>query len=409
MQAVSSPSGEAQIPSPAEFRATVREWLSANVDPSLQHSYTDEDRKRTTAAAYDAGLLHVTWPAAYGGRGLPSDYQTVFNEEAANYGWALINSSVTVGICAATILDSGTEDQKQRHIRAMLRGDESWTQLLSEPGAGSDLGGITTRAVRDGDHFVLTGQKVWTSAAASADYAAALVRTDSSVPKYKGVSMVIVDMSSDGVDVRPLRQMTGDAEFNEVFLDEVRVPVANLLGEYNGGWGVLNGMLLHERIAISAGTAGEGLVPEAFDALLDLARKRGVHTEGAVRSRLADVYIEEQLLDFMGRRMRAAAEAGFELGPVGSIGKVGTARYARACAEAAVYIGGPDVLAHEPDDTESQRWVRDLLWFPMTGIAGGTTEIQKNTIAERLLGMPRELHPNRDLPFNQTVTNSDSN
>jgi alkylation response protein AidB-like acyl-CoA dehydrogenase len=120
------------------------------------------------------------------------------------------------------------------------------------------------------------------------------------------------------------------------------------------------------------------------------------------------VYIEEQLLDFMGRRMRAAAEAGFDLGPVGSIGKVGTARYARACAEAAVHIGGPDVLAHEPGDTESQRWVRDLLWFPMTGIAGGTTEIQKNTIAERLLGLPRERHANRDLPFNQTATNSDA-
>jgi alkylation response protein AidB-like acyl-CoA dehydrogenase len=406
---VSSQSGEAQIPSPAEFRATVREWLSANVDPASQPSYTDEDRKRTTSAAYDAGLLHVTWPVAYGGRGLPSEYQTSFNEEAANYWWALINSSVTVGICAATILDSGTEEQKQRHIRAMLRGDESWTQLLSEPGAGSDLGGINTRAIRDDDHFVINGQKVWTSAAASADYAAALVRTDSSVPKYQGLSMVIIDMTCDGVDVRPLRQMTGDAEFNEVFLDDVRVPVTNLLGEYNGGWSVLNGMLLHERIAISAGTAGEGLVAEAFDALLELARKREVHTDGAVRTRLADIYIEEQLLDFMGRRMRAAAAAGFDLGPVGSIGKIGTARYARMCAEAGVHIGGPDVLAHEPDDNESQRWVRDLLWFPMTGIAGGTTEIQKNTIAERLLGMPRERHANRDLPFNQTVTNSEGN
>jgi alkylation response protein AidB-like acyl-CoA dehydrogenase len=393
-----------QAPSPAEFRSQVRDWFYANVDPGRQSGYTDEDRKRTTASAYDAGLLHVTWPVTYGGRGLPSEYQTIFNEEAAPYDWALINGSVTVGICAATLLDSGTDEQKRRHIRAMLRGDESWTRLLSEPGAGSDLGGITTRAVRDGDHFVVTGQKVWTSVAASSDYAAALVRTDSSVPKYSGLSMVIVDMTSAGVDVRPLRQMTGDTEFNEVFLDDVRVPVTNLLGAYNGGWGVLNGMLLHERIAISAGTAGKGLVAEAFDALLDLARKRGVHADGAVRSRLADVYIEEQLLDFLGRRMRAAAEAGADLGPVGSIGKVGTARYARMCAETAVHIGGPDVLAPESDDSESQRWLRDLLWFPMTGIAGGTTEIQKNTIAERLLGMPRDRHANRDLPFNQTVT-----
>lgn len=392
---------------PEQFRASVREWLAANIDRGAQLSFTDEDRKRITAAAYDAGLLHVTWPTEYGGRGLPSEYQTVFNEEAAALGWALINSSVTVGICAATILDYGTEEQMKRHVPPMLRGDEYWTQLLSEPGAGSDLGGITTRAIRDGDHFVLNGQKVWTSAAANADFAAALARTDSSVPKYKGMSMVIVDMTADGVDVRPLRQMTGDSEFSEVFLDDVRVPVENLLGDYNRGWAVLNGMLLHERIAISAGTAGEGLFPEAFDDLLDLARKRGVHTDCSVRSRLADIYIAEQLLDFMGRRMRAAAEAGFELGPVGSIGKVGTARYARACAEAAVHIGGPDVLAHEPDDTDVQRWVRDVLWFPMTGIAGGTTEVQKNTIAERLLGMPREPHANKDQPFNQTATNSD--
>jgi alkylation response protein AidB-like acyl-CoA dehydrogenase len=402
------PTRSGDVPSPAEFESAVRDWFSTNVDSASKSSYTDDDRKRTTAAAYDAGLLHVTWPISYGGRGFPSEYQTIFNEVTASYGWAMINSSVTVGICAATILDSGTEQQKHKHIRAMLRGDESWTQLLSEPGAGSDLGGITTRAVRNDDHFVISGQKVWTSAAESADYAAALVRTDPAMPKYKGLSMVIVDMATAGVDVRPLRQMTGDAEFSEVFLDEVCVPLTNLLGEYNGGWAVLNGMLHHERIAISAGTAGEGLVAEAFDALLALARKRGVVDDGPVRSRLADVYIEEQLLDIMGRRMRAAEEAGFDLGPVGSIGKVGTARYARLCAEAAVHIGGNDVLAHERDDVDSQRWARDLLWFPMTGIAGGTTEIQKNTIAERLLGMPRERHANRDIPFNQTVSDSSS-
>ena len=176
------------------------------------------------------------------------------------------------------MLDTGTEDQKRRHMPAMLRGDEVWTQLLSEPGAGSDLGGVTTRAARDGDHFVLTGQKVWTSAASERRLRrGAGAHRASSVPKYKGLSMVIVDMRSPGVDVRPLRQMTGDAQFNEVFLDEVRVPVANLLGEYNGGWGVLNAMLLHERIALSAGTTGAGLVAETFDAAgSTLARKRGV-------------------------------------------------------------------------------------------------------------------------------------
>jgi alkylation response protein AidB-like acyl-CoA dehydrogenase len=285
----------------------------------------------------------------------------------------------------------------------MLRGDEVWTQLLSEPGAGSDLGGVTTRAAVDGDHFVLNGQKVWTSAAGEADYAAALVRTDASLPKYKGLSMVIVDMTSRGVDIRPLRQMTGEAHFNEVFLDDVRIPKANLLGEYNGGWSVLNQMLLHERIALSAGTTGARLAPDTFDRLVALARTRGVDKDAAVRARLADIYIDEQLLDFMGRRMRAAAEAGLDMGPVGSIGKVGIARSARASAEAAVLVGGPDVLAWEQGDLASEHWAHELLFFPMTGIAGGTTEIQKNTIAERLLGLPRDRQADRDAPFNQST------
>jgi alkylation response protein AidB-like acyl-CoA dehydrogenase len=262
-----------------------------------------------------------------------------------------------------------------------------------------------TRAMRDGDEFVVNGQKVWTSGAASADYAAALVRTDGSVPKHDGLSMLIVDMRSPGVDVRPLRQMTGDAHFNEVFLDNVRVPATSLLGAYKGGWAVLNQMLVHERIALSAGTTGGRMDPDTFDQLLALARKRGVDTDAAVRSRLADIYIGHRLLDLMGRRMRAAAAAGLPMGPVGSLGKIGIAASARQSAEAAVLIGGPDVLAPEPGDLESERWVHALLFFPMTGIAGGTTEIQKNTIAERVLGLPRERHPDRGVPFDETVRN----
>jgi alkylation response protein AidB-like acyl-CoA dehydrogenase len=402
-----SRAAEPAVPVPEEFRVAVREWFYANVGTRSEATYTEADRKRTTAAAYDAGLLHVTWPAEYGGRGLSPDYQTVFNEEAAPYEWALTHSSVTVGICAATLLDVGSEEQKQRHLPAMLRGDEAWTQLLSEPGAGSDLAAVATRAARDGDDLVLTGQKVWTSGAAGADYAAALVRTDGSVPKHEGLSMLIVAMRSPGVDVRPLRQMTGEAHFNEVFLDEVRVPAANLLGEHNGGWAVLTRMLAHERISLSAGTTGRSLVHDAFGQLLALARERGVDTDATVRRHLADIYIDQRLLDFMGRRVRGAAAAGLPMGPVGSIGKIGVAQSARRSAESAVLIGGPDVLAREPGDLGSERRAHDLLFFPMTGIAGGTTEIQKNTIAERVLGLPRERHADKGVPFNQIARNPD--
>jgi alkylation response protein AidB-like acyl-CoA dehydrogenase len=407
---VPSAAAETAVMTLDQYREALREWFRDNVDTADPNSYTEEDRRCATAAAYDAGLLHVTWPEAYGGRGWASEYQTVFNEESAAYNWALAKTFVTVGILAATLLDTGTKEQKQRHLPPMLRGDEDWAQLLSEPGAGSDLGGVTTRAVLDasGDgDYVLNGQKVWTSAALTSKYATALVRTDPSQTKYKGLSMLIVDLSSPGIDIRPLREMTGDAAFNEVFLDDVRVPATNLLGDYNGGWAVLNRMLFHERMAISAGTAGEGLAAaDAFTALAALARKRGNDADGSVRGALADVYIEQQLLDFMGRRMRAAVQAGMDLGPVGSIGKVGTTKFARLCADASVLIGGPDVLAWEADDTESRRWAHDLLWAPMTGIAGGTTEIQKNTIAERLLGLPREPRSDAGLPFSQTATNS---
>ena len=179
------------------------------------------------------------------------------------------------------------------------------------------------------------------------------------------------------------------------------------MGEYNGGWGVLNRMLTHERIALSAGTTSDNYFDRGnFDDLVALARERRVHTDPAVRARLADIYIDKQLLKYMGRRTRAAVAAGLEMGPVGSVGKIGVARNARSSAEAAAFIGGPDVLAWEDGDLGGERWAHELLFFPMTGIAGGTTEIQKNTIAERLLGLPRERQTDRDVPFNQIAKGS---
>ncbi|GEL24244.1 acyl-CoA dehydrogenase [Pseudonocardia sulfidoxydans NBRC 16205] len=378
------------VETPEEFGARLRRWLRSATENLAPSATTFADRAATHAAMYDAGLFGMTWPIELGGRSLPTTYQTVFNREVAGFEWAIPDSSVTVGICAPTMADHGTPEQQARHISRMLRGDEVWTQLLSEPGAGSDLAAVSVRAIRDGDDFVLDGQKIWTSDAVEADYALALVRTDPGRPRHGGLSMLIVPLSEPGVDIRPLRDMTGDAPFNEVFLNEARVPVANLVGRENEGWTVLTTMLRHERIALSAGTAGARMDVDAFGALVALARARGVLDRTDVRDTLAEVFVQQRILDITGRRMREGLESGELQGPAGSLGKMGTAMAARAVAEATLKIEGMEGVAWRPDDGQVARRMREVLQFPKPGIAGGTTEIQKNVVAERLLGMPRD-------------------
>lgn len=377
------------VETPDEFRARVRAWFQAHAADRSRWPDSPSERRAINGLLYDQGMLGVTWPEEFGGRGLPTEYQTIFNEESQAYAGFLHNSSVTVGICAATLLDCGSEAQKAHHLPRMLRADEEWTQLLSEPGAGSDLASVATRARQDGDHFILSGQKVWTSLASESDFALALVRTDRDRPRHRGLSMLIVDMQTPGIDIRPLREMTGETKFSEVFIDDARVPVDNLVGELNGGWSVLITMLTHERIALSAGTTGRRMDEDAFPRLLELARSTDRLGDPAVRRALTEVYVQQRLLDLTGVRMREALEAGRRLGPVGSLGKIGTARAARTAAEAAVLTGGMRILAYDPADTEARELASSVLHFPMTSIAGGTSEIQKNTIAERLLGLPR--------------------
>ena len=390
----------------SEFGERLRAWLAENLNPQVDPAqWTVEDRRRTAQAMFDEGFVGITWPAEYGGRGLSSDYQTQYNTSVVDYKSLLINDQVTVGICAPTILDCGSEEQRRTYLRRMLRGDDSWTQLLSEPGAGSDLGGISTRAQLDGDEWIVNGQKVWTSAAVGATYGLALVRTDADLTKYAGISTMIIPMDLAGIDVRPLKQMSGDSDFNEVFLDDVRVPRENLLGELNDGWSVLNKMLTHERIALSAGTISSSMVSDDFDTLLGLAKRRGVIERPDVRHLLGEVYMQQKLLDYTGIRMRRALEAKLPMGPVGSIGKIGAARLARLSGEASVLIGGESTIAWRETDTESRKIARGLLRFPIVGIAGGTTEIQKNVVAERVLGLPRERRADRDIPFRDIPKN----
>jgi alkylation response protein AidB-like acyl-CoA dehydrogenase len=374
----------------AEYRFRLRAWLE-RATRDIDRTRIDRDgRRRLRQQMFDEGLAAPAWPREYGGSGLGPEYQRVFNEETAPYAVLFPNLVVTVGICAALVLEFGTEEQRHTHLKSMLRGDETWTQLLSEPGAGSDLSAVSTRADRRGDTWLLSGQKVWTSEAHLADRALALVRTEPGSTGRHGLSILIVDMHAPGIEVRPLREMTGEAVFNEVFLDTVEVPASAVLGDVDAGWSLLLRMLHHERIALGAGTTGARTDSGAFDRLLTVARRTGVLDRPEVRGALLDTWVERQLMDRLGTRIRRAEAAHADVGPIGSIGKIGAARAARVAAEAGMTVEGMGATAWSDDTAEGGVSAHDLLFYPMLGIAGGTTEIQKNTIGERLLGLPRE-------------------
>ena len=389
-----------------EFRSRAREWLTAHAGELVDPEGSERGfSRRALTALYDAGLAGVTWPVEYGGLGLTHEHQDALGAELRAYPNVLVGELVTLGICAPTLLDFGSEEQKRRHIPRMLRGDEGWTQLLSEPGAGSDLAGLQTRVVRDGDEWVATGQKVWTSAAQWCDYALMIGRTTPELPKHRGLSMFIVDLKATGVTIRPLRQMTGAADFNEVFLDEVRLPADALVGAENDGWRALLRMLMHERMAIGAGTGGSRMGRDMFEVLRDLAREKGVDRVEGVRRALLELYVQERILALMGRRMRDALAKGREPGPEGSVAKIANAVLSRTAANTGMLIGGAAALAWDADDPHGAELATACLFSPMTAIAGGTTEIQRNTIGERVLGLPKEPQVDRDVPFRDVLQN----
>jgi alkylation response protein AidB-like acyl-CoA dehydrogenase len=392
-----------------EFRTKVRSWLEANA-ASYRPTSDQQDSRAFRTALWDAGLLGITLDPAYGGQGLSDAHQRVWAEEASSYRLPPIGEAVTTGICAPTLLDFGTEAQKERHLPLMLRGEEVWTQLLSEPNAGSDLAGLQTRAVRDGDEYVITGQKVWTSGAMSADQALCVARTDPDVPKHKGISMFIVPLQgTPGIDIRPLRQMTGDAHFNEVFLDEVRVPAANLVGDENDGWRSLLAMLTHERLALGAGTgaggSGASWARSASERFIELARERGLNEDRAVRQELVRLYTAEKVLAYLGAKMRDEIAAGINVGSKGSAAKLASALLARQSSNLGMLLGGPAAQAWAPGDAHGADLAMASVSSPMMAIAGGTSEIQRNTIGERVLGLPREPQPDKDVAFKEMLQN----
>jgi alkylation response protein AidB-like acyl-CoA dehydrogenase len=377
-----------------EFGTEVRAFLEATVPRKGSAGRPDASAvvraKEFQRQLADARLAGITWPEQFGGRGLPGRFQQIFDREAAAFAMPPSALEIGLGMCGPTILVHGSDEQKRALIPPLLRGEHVWCELFSEPGAGSDLAGVQTRAVRDGDTWVLDGQKVWTSGAQHSDFAACLVRTAPERPKREGITMLLVDMHTPGITVRPLRQMTGDAHFNEVFLDAVRVPVANALGETHDGWRVARTMLAFERQTLGAmGSGGGGR--GGITALIAAARERGLAQDLEIRQRLAGLRIRQMVLRHLSSHLEANRKAGRGSGGEASILKLAMAQLVQETANVAVDIAGPAGVAWEVDARDGSRWASQFLNARSASIGGGTNEIVRNVIAERVLGLPRDI------------------
>jgi alkylation response protein AidB-like acyl-CoA dehydrogenase len=379
----------------ADLRARVRAFCA-------EHDPAATPREEFLSARFDAGLAAVHYPAGHGGLGLPRGLQRVAEEEFAQAGAPRVDQRrnvIGVGMAAPTLIAYGTDEQVTRWLKPLWLSDEIWCQLFSEPGAGSDLAGLATRAVRDGDDWVVNGQKVWTSLAHHARWALLLARTDPDVPKHTGLSYFVADMHAPGVEVRPLRQLTGEAEFNEVFLTDVRVPDANRLGAVGEGWRVANATLMNERVAIGSATA----VPRESGSIGSAAttwRQRPELRTHDLHQRLLALWAQAEVARLAGERLRQQMAAG-QPGPEGSAGKLTFARLNQEISGFETELLGADGLTYD-DWTMRRDGSADArgpgyryLRAKGNSIEGGTSEIMRNIIAERVLRLPPE--PRTDL------------
>jgi alkylation response protein AidB-like acyl-CoA dehydrogenase len=389
------------VSSEAELRERVREFLD-------QHDPAATLRGDFLNARFDAGLAVVHYPTGHGGLGLRRSLQAVAEEEFAKAGAPALDpfrNIIGLGMAAPTIIAFGTGEQKSRWLRQLWLAEEIWCQLFSEPGAGSDLAGLGTRAVRDGDGWVVTGQKVWTSLAHQARWGLLLARTDPDVPKHAGLTYFGCDMTAPGVEVRPLRQLTGEAEFNEVFLTEVRIPDSDRIGEVGAGWRVAQTTLMNERVSIGNARSApreEGAIGFAAAAWRQHPERRTPE----LHQRLLQLWAEAEVARLAGERLRQQIAAG-EPGPEGSAAKLTFARLNQEISEFEVEFAGPDGLLY--DDWTMRRTERPGSYTRGPGfrylrsrgnsIEGGTSEILRNIIAERVLGLPSEPRADKDVPW----------
>ena len=376
-----------------DIRTEVRQWLAQNWDPGA-------DRTGWTQRVFDAGWSAPSWEPEWGGRGLSDPQSRIVAAEFAAVG-AYGTGADRADMLACTIHDLGTEEQKLRLIPPSVRGETRWCLLYSEPGAGSDLAGLRTRADRDGDDWVVNGQKVWTSFAANADYGLLVARTDWDAPKHKGISFFIFPMRQAGVEVRPIHQITGESEFNEVFITDARVPHANLVGEPGGGWAVLQLALAHERrlmgdLARTSKSSGD-LKPDS-NSLIGMARTAGRLSDSHIRQEIAVVEGYAAVNRWNTRRAKNTADKA-EAATLLSLGKIAMSRILHETARVQTEIAGGETMLAGPDHPVGDAITFRALNAYFTSIGGGTDQIQRNIVGERILGLPKEPEPYRDTAF----------
>ena len=393
-----------------EFRVEALEFLEANAklrpevstawgessdEVGLLTEHTPEEEledlraaKEWRARVFDGGFGWISGPAQYGGRELPTAYERIWSSLEAGYDTPSQSQfGIGLGMVAPTILAHATDKVKDAYLRGLYRADIVGCQLFSEPVAGSDLAGLQTRAERDGDEWVINGQKVWTSGAQFSDIGEIICRTDPDLPKHKGLSGFIVDMHAPGIEVRPLRQMTGGASFNEVFFTDVRVPDDHRLGDVNQGWTVALTTLMNERASIGGGGGGLGTL--GHERLIELARHFGRADDPVIRQRLAQIYINGAVARYTNQRAMAKIKAGGLPGPEMSIGKLTLTNNLRRIADFAAAVLGPRMVA-DTGEWGTYAWAELALGVPGIRVAGGTDEVMRNIIGERVLGLPKE-------------------
>jgi alkylation response protein AidB-like acyl-CoA dehydrogenase len=397
------------------FRLRARGWLATSMprlapgDPGTLEGGIHDDRwpraRELQRLLADGGFAGICYPREYGGLGLTVEHQRAFNDECAGYEMPLVLNTPTFSICAPVVLDMGNEEQKLQHLPAVIRGDEIMVQFLSEPRGGSDLAGLTTRATRDGDVFILNGAKIWSSGAYAADWALCLARTDWEAPKHRGLTMFLLKVHQPGVEIKRIKQVDRNNEFCQEFFDDVVVPAANVVGEVNGGWAVASRQLFHERNAVGGGSpylSGGGGPPRRaprIGTLIDMARSTGQADDPRVRELVAEAHTIARVQRQLISRVTDGMRTGQLPPPAANIMRLFSGESVSRHAEIGVEVLGSHIAAAA--DPQMAEYGTSFLMRQGGSLGGGSTEMARNAISERVLGMPREAASDRDIPFSQ--------